>query len=227
MMPLDLTTISENWRYLIFDGLGLTIKLTVTCASIGLVLGVALAMLRLYGFKWISTTVAIYVGLVRSIPLILVIFWFYFLSPYFLAWIVGAASPVRIDAFTSALITFALFEACYYCEIVRSGIGAISKGQRAAGMAMGLSSFQVWRLVIMPQALRNILPMLFLQAIVLFQDVSLVYVLSLTDFVNAATQIAQQKNRLVELYLFVAVVYFVVCFVATKSVVYLQKRYGV
>jgi len=225
MTSLDFSTISENWRYLLLDGLGLTIKLTVACAVMGLVLGAVLALLRLYGFKWVRNTVAVYVNFIRSIPLILVIFWFYFLSPYLLAWIVGSPNPVQINAFTSALITFTLFEACYYCEILRAGIDAIPKGQQAAGKAVGLTYFQVLRLIVIPQAIRNVLPVLLLQAIVLFQDISLVYVLSLTDFVHAATQLAQQQSRLVEMYLFVAIVYFTICFVATRAVTSMQKRH--
>lgn len=224
MIALDFSTIGDNWRYLLLDGLGLTVKLTVICAMMGLIIGAGLALLRLYGFKWLGTVVGVYVNFVRSIPLILVIFWFYFLSPYVLEWVTGAANPVQINAFTSALITFTLFEACYYCEILRAGIEGIPNGQLAAGKAMGLTYFQVLRLVIFPQAIRNVYPVLLLQAIVLFQDISLVYVLSLTDFVHAATQIAQQQNRLVEMYLFVAAVYFLICFVATRAISLMQAR---
>jgi glutamate/aspartate transport system permease protein len=164
------------------------------------------------------------VNLVRSIPLILVIFWVYFLSPYVVAWVVGSANPVQVNAYVSALVTFSLFEACYYCEIIRAGVLAIPSGQASAARALGLNGAEVLMSVILSQAVRHTAPLLILQAIVLFQDVSLVYVLSLTDFVGAATQIAQQQNSIVEMYVFVALVYFVACFLCTHGVRRLQHR---
>jgi len=122
------------------------------------------------------------------------------------------------------MVTFTLFEACYYCEILRAGLQSISTGQKFAAQALGLSQIDVMRCVLLPQALKSVTPILMLQIIVLFQDISLVYVVSLTDFVGAATQLAQQQNRLVEVYLFVALVYFVICFSATKGIRHLQLR---
>jgi len=162
------------------------------------------------------------VNLVRSIPLILVIFWVYFLSPYVVAWVVGSANPVQVNAYASAFVTFSLFEACYYCEIIRAGVLAVPNGQASAARALGLNGAQVLASVILPQAVRHTAPILILQAIVLFQDVSLVYVLSLTDFVGAATQIAQPQNSVVEMYVFVALVYFIICFLCTMVVRQLQ-----
>ncbi len=218
------SAITSNLSYLMIDGLGLTIKLTVLCASAGLIMGTGLAVIRLYGPRWAQTLVATYVNLVRSIPLILVIFWVYFLSPYVVAWVVGAPNPVQVNAYASALVTFSLFEACYYCEIIRAGVLAVPNGQAFAARALGLSGVQVFVSVILPQAIRHTSPILILQAVVLFQDVSLVYVLSLTDFVGAATQIAQQQDSIVEMYVFVALVYFIVCFLCTKGVRRLQNR---
>jgi glutamate/aspartate transport system permease protein len=224
MSALNFTAISSNLTYLLVDGLGLTIKLTIFCGIAGLALGTLLALVRLYGPYWAQSLVACYVNLIRSIPLILVIFWFYFLSPYIIAWVIDSSDPVQVNAYASALVTFSLFEACYYCEIIRSGVLGIAGGQEAAARALGLTSLQVLRFVVLPQAFRRTAPILILQAIVLFQDVSLVYVLSLTDFVGAAVQIAQQQNRIVEMYLFVALVYFVICFVSTKGARRLQHR---
>jgi glutamate/aspartate transport system permease protein len=224
MAVLDFSMVFNSWHHLLVDGLGLTLQLTIACAVMGLLLGIPLALMRLYGYKWLRTSVGVFINFIRSIPLILVIFWFYFLAPYFIAWVTGAPNPVQINAFTSALITFTIFEACYYCEILRAGISAVPKGQQAAAKAMGLTYVQTLRLVIIPQAIKNVLPILLLQAIVLFQDISLVYVLSLTDFVHAATQIGQQQNQLVEVYLFVALVYFAVCFLATRAVALIQRR---
>ncbi|HWJ36737.1 MAG TPA: amino acid ABC transporter permease [Steroidobacteraceae bacterium] len=221
---MNFTPITSNLSYLFIEGLGLTIKVTLFCASAGLGLGILLAAIRLYGPRWAQMLVAGYVNMLRSIPLILVIFWFYFLSPYLIAWVIRSPNPVQVNAYVSALITFSLFEACYYCEIIRAGVLSVARGQEFAAKALGLTGIQVLKSVVLPQAMRNTGPILILQAIVLFQDVSLVYVLSLTDFVGAATQIAQQQNNLVPLYLFVALVYLVACFLSTQGVRSLQSR---
>ena len=177
-----------------------------------------LALMRLSGSKAMSLFASGYVNLVRAIPLVLVIFWFYFLVPYIAAWVIGAAEPVKVGAFPSALITFTMFEAAYYCEIMRSGIQSISRGQVWAGQALGMTYPQIMRNIVLPQAVRNMLPVLLTQTIVLFQDVSLVYVLSIPDFVGAASKVAQRDGRLVEMYLFVAAVYFVLCFALSSMV---------
>jgi glutamate/aspartate transport system permease protein len=221
---VNIAPITSNLSYLLIDGLGLTVKLTLYCAGAGLALGVLLAVVRLYGPRWAQVLVAGYVNTLRSIPLILVIFWFYFLSPYILAWILRSPDPLPVNAYASALITFSLFEACYYCEIIRAGVLGVPRSQASAARALGLTGIQVLASVVLPQALRNTAPILIMQAVVLFQDVSLVYVLSLTDFVGAATQIAQQQNALVEMYLFVALIYLVICFVSTQGVRRLQIR---
>ena len=147
----------------------------------------------------------------RSLPLVLVIFWFYFLVPYIGQWLTGASRPITVGAFASSLITFIMFEAAYFSEIMRAGIQSISKGQPAAAQALGLNYWQTMRYVVLPQAFRNMLPVLLTQTIVLFQDTSLVYVLSITDFLGAASKVAQRDGRLVEMYLFAALVYFVIC----------------
>jgi glutamate/aspartate transport system permease protein len=168
-----------------------------------------------------------YVNLVRAVPLVLVIFWFYFLVPYIGAWMIGASEPIKVGAFSSSLITFVLFEAAFYCEIMRAGIQSISRGQVSAGYALGMNYWQMMGNIVLPQAFRNMIPVLLTQTIVLFQDVSLVYVLSITDFVGAASKVAQRDGRLVEMYLFVAVVYFVMCFSLSLLVKQLQKRVAI
>ena len=122
------------------------------------------------------------------------------------------------------MITFTLFEAAYFCEIMRAGIQSISRGQVSASLALGLSPWQSMRHVVLPQAFRNMIPALLTRVIILFQDTSLVYVLSLTDFLGAASKIGQRDGRLVELYLFVALVYFLICFTASRLVKRLEKR---
>ncbi len=148
----------------------------------------------------------------RSIPLVLVLFWFFFLMPNVLQCITGGERPPQIGAERTAIITFIMFEAAYFCEIMRAGIQSIPKGQVYPAYALGLTYGQAMRLVVLPQAFRNMIPVLLTQTIILFQDTSLVYVISATDFTGAASKIAQRDGRLVEMYLFVAVVYFVLCY---------------
>jgi len=177
--------------------------------------------------KWLSTFAGGYVNLMRSIPLVLVIFWFFFLMPEILQWATRAERPVQIGAERTAIITFIMFEAAYFCEIMRAGIQSIPKGQVNSAYALGLTYGQAMRLVILPQAFRNMIPILLTQTIILFQDTSLVYVISATDFVGAASKIAQRDGRLIEMYLFVAVVYFVLCYTLSFMVKRLQKKIAV
>ena len=165
-----------------------------------------------------------YVNLMRSIPLILVIFWVFFLVPWAIGWITGNGRPVAVGASLTIFVTFVLFEAAYYAEIVRAGFRSISPGQYAACDALGLSKLHAYIYILFPQAIRNVLPILLTQTIVLFQDTSLVYVISATDLLGAATKIAQRDGRLVEMYLTVGVIYFVFCFAASQFVKQLQGR---
>jgi glutamate/aspartate transport system permease protein len=223
----DFEVISRSWVYLFQTGMVFTLKLTALAMVGGIVLGTVLALMRLSSNRIVSGVASSYVNLIRSIPLVLVIFWFYFLVPYIAAWVIGANEPVKVGAFSSALITFILFEAAYYCEIMRAGIQSISRGQVFAGYALGMNYWQTMGNIILPQAFRNMIPVLLTQTIVLFQDVSLVYVLSITDFVGAASKIAQRDGRLVEMYLFVALVYFVLCYALSMLVKRLQQRVAI
>lgn len=223
----DFDVIIQSLPYLIKEGLTFTLMLTALATVGGLALGTLIAMARLSGIKplvWLATG---YVNLIRSLPLVLVIFWFYFLVPYILQWATEASSPVPVGAFASALITFTIFEAAYFAEIMRAGIQSISRGQPAAASAIGLTYWQSMRYVILPQALRNMLPVILTQMIVLFQDTSLVYVVSLPDFLGAASKIAQRDGRLVEMYVFAAIVYFVISFAASLLVKRLQRKVAI
>ena len=202
----------------LWEGMQLSLLLTALAILGGVVLGTILALLRLSRFKPLAWTAALYVNSFRSVPLILVIFWFYFLVPLALGRPVGG--------FASALIAFTLFEAAYYCEIIRAGIQSVPTGQRAAAQAIGLSETQVMRYVILPQGFRNMLPVLLTQGIILFQDTSLVYVVALRDFMTATSVVATRDGRLVEMYLFAAFVYFVICFAASRLVRRLQRSYA-
>ncbi len=210
--------------YLFLDGMRFTLMLTALSAFGGVVLGTLLAMMRLSGLPVLPQIVAIYATLMRSLPLVLVIFWFYFLVPWIGQWVTGAARPVSVGPFLSVLITFTLFEAAYFAEIMRAGIQSIPNGQAAAGYALGLTYWQVMGSVVLPQAFRNMLPVLLTQTIILFQDTSLVYVLSITDFLGAASKIAQRDSRLVEFYLFCAVIYFLISYGLSQLVRSLEAR---
>ncbi|GAB3626862.1 amino acid ABC transporter permease [Pandoraea terrae] len=223
----DFGVIVRALGYLFLQGMSTTVVLTALATIGGIMLGTLLALARLSSVRVLSNVAAGYVNVMRSMPLLLVIFWFYFLVPILAGWATGASRPVPIGGLASALITFTLFEAAYFCEIMRAGILSIPRGQLAAGFALGLTYPQVMGSIVLPQAFRNMLPVLFTQTIVLFQDTSLVYVVSLTDFLGAAAKIAQRDGRVVELYLFAAAVYFVFSFVASSLVKRIQSRVAI
>ena len=223
----DFDVIRRSLGYLFIDGMTFTLTLTSLATLGGIVFGTLIAMMRLSGLRLLSRIAGLYVDLMRSLPLVLVIFWFYFLVPYIGQWLTGASRPVRVGAFASSLLTFTLFEAAYFAEIMRAGIQSISKGQPAAASALGLTYGQSMRYVVLPQAFRNMLPVLLTQTIVLFQDTSLVYVLSIPDFLGAASKVAQRDGRLVEMYLFAAAVYFAISSLASYGVRRLQARIAI
>ncbi len=189
MLPdIDFNVIARSLPYLFQQGMSFTLTLTALAALGGLVLGTLLALMRLSTLPVLAPLAAGYVNLMRSLPLVLVIFWFYFLVPFVGQVILRADRPVEVGAFASALITFTLFEAAYFSEIMRAGIQSIPRGQLAAGYAIGLTYWQVMGYIIVPQAVRNMLPVILTQTIILFQDTSLVYVISITDFLGAASR---------------------------------------
>lgn len=222
-MALDYSAVGESLPYLM-KGLQYTVQLTVVACLGGIFFGTLLALARLSSIKPLQLAAAGYVNLMRSVPLILVIFWFYFLVPVIVQSVTGAERPPQIGADRSAYITFIMFEAAFFCEIMRAGIQSIPRGQVGAAYALGLNYGQSMRLVILPQAFRNMLPVLLTQTIILFQDTSLVYVLSVTDFLGAASKIAQRDSRLVEMYTFVAVVYLAICLSLSMLVKALQRK---
>ena len=223
----DYDVIIRSLPYLFYDGMTFTLALTAFATVGGVVLGTLLAMMRLSGFAPLSLVATGYVNLMRSIPLLLVIFWFYFLVPYIGAWIVGSPRPIQVGAYASSVITFTMFEAAYYSEIMRAGIQSVSRGQVWAGYALGLDYWQTMGKVVLPQAFRNMIPILLTQTIILFQDTSLVYVLSITDFLGAASKIAQRDGRMVEMYLFAALVYFIMSFALSLLVKQLQRKIAI
>lgn len=206
------------WRNLPFLGEGMLLSLLLVAVATagGTVLGLGLCLLRLHGPAPIAALAAGYVTVMRSVPLILVLFWFYFLAPLALGRPVGNLQ--------SALLAFVLFEAAFYCEIIRAGINGIAPGQGAAALATGLRPFQALRLVLLPQALRAMVPVFLNQVILVFQDTSLVYVVSLRDFLTAASVVASRDGRALELYSFVALTYLVICLLGSAAVALSRPR---
>jgi glutamate/aspartate transport system permease protein len=227
MQGFDLDVIERSLGYLFLDGMRFTLTLTAIAMVGGIVFGTLLAMMRLSSVRAISVIGGAYVNLMRSVPLVLVIFWFFFLVPYIGGWVTGASRPIQVGAFLSAVITFTMFEAAYYCEIMRAGIQSIPRGQVWSGYALGLNYWQTMGFIVLPQAFRNMLPVLLTQTIILFQDTSLVYVISATDFLGAAAKVANRDYRLVEMYTFVAVVYFIISYSLSLLVKHLQDRIAI
>ena len=218
MGEFDFQVIEASLPFL-WQGLQISLMLTGLAMVGGIIFGTLLALMRLSRFRSLSLVAATYVNLLRSIPLILVIFWFYFLVP------LAIGRP--IGSFYSALIAFVIFEAAYYSEIMRAGIQSVSKGQVSAGQASGLNYWQIQWHIVLPQAFRNMIPILITQGIVLFQDTSLVFVVSLRDFMTASSIVAKAEGRLVEMYVFAAFVYFVFCFAGSYFVRRLKNRISV
>ena len=203
----------------IWTGLLFTVKLTLIAMGGGIIFGTLLAMARLANLGPITVIATWYVNLMRSIPLVLVILWFFLVIPLITGQPIGAE--------TSAIVTFTVFEAAYYGEIMRAGIQSVSKGQVSAGYALGMNYWQSMGYVVLPQAFRNMLPILLTQTIILFQDTSLVYAIGAKDLLKASEIAGKNYNRPVEMYLFVAVVYFVICFALSLAVKRLQKRIAI
>lgn len=222
-MSIDFTSITGSADY-ILSGIRYTLELTTITAVGGLALGTALALCRLSRNKFLSNFSRFYTNLMRAVPLVLILFWFFLLMPEVLKVILGLDHPVMIGADLTAIITFVLFEAAYFSEIMRAGIQSVSKGQLSAAKALGLRYGQTMRYIVLPQAVRNMLPVLLTQLIILFQDTSLVYVISGNDFMGAVTKIAQRDGQLVLMYSFAALCYLAVSFSLSMLVRRVQSK---
>jgi len=223
----DFDVIWRSLPYLFYQGMTFTLLLTALATFGGIVIGTLLALMRLSGTVVLELPAAAYVNLMRSVPFVLMIFWFYFLVPYIGQWVTRSAQPLQVGAFASCLVTFTLFEAAFFCEIMRAGIQSIPRGQMAAAQALGMTYPTTMGYIVLPQAFRNMVPVLLTQTIILFQDTSLVYVISVTDFLGAASKVAERDGRLVEMYTFAAVVYFVISLAASRTVAHLQRRIAI
>ncbi len=220
MMALDFSfftwSIASN---LVLKGLVFSVQLTLISMSGGIVLGTLLALMRLSGVRSLAAVSAAYVNTLRSIPLVMVILWFFLLIPMMTGRPLGAES--------SAIITFTVFEAAYYAEIMRAGIQSVSSGQVHAGYAVGMTYAQCMQYIVLPQAFRNMLPVLLTQTVVLFQDTSLVYAIGAYDLLKGFEVVGKNFNRPVETYLVATAVYFVICFSLSILVRRLQKRIAI
>jgi glutamate/aspartate transport system permease protein len=220
MLKLDFSFLS--WDVIVgfvAKGFLFSLQLTVVAMIGGIIIGTLLAMMRLSSHKWLRLPAQLYVDTLRSIPLVMVILWFFLLIPLLTGRPLGAE--------LSATITFTVFEAAYYSEIMRAGIQSVPKGQVYAGYAMGMNYKQTMQLVVLPQAFRNMLPVLLTQTIILFQDTSLVYAIGAYDLLKGFEVAGKNFNRPVETYLTAAVVYFVICFSLSMLVKRLQKRIAI
>ena len=222
MGDFDFQIIIKNLP-LLWDGMLFSIKLFSIALAGGIFFGTLLAMARLSSYKLLNVPATAFVNLLRSIPFIMAIFWFYFLTPVIMQKLTGQQGEA-VGPFTSAVVAFIMVEAAYYSEIIRAGIQSVPRGQPWAAYALGMNYWQAMGHVVLPQAFRNMVPILLTQAIILFQDTSLVYVVGLKDFLGAASKAGQISGRLTELYVFVAVVFFLICFGASRLVKYLQIR---
>ena len=220
MFGLDMSFL--NWDIIskfVIKGFLFSVQLTVIATIGGIILGTVLALMRLSGRKPLVIPATIYVNGMRSVPLVMVILWFFLLVPALIGRPVGAEY--------SAIITFIAFEAAYFSEIMRAGIQSISRGQVNAGRALGMTYAQNMRLIVLPQAFRNMVPILLTQTIILFQDTSLVYAIGAYDLLKGLTTAGKIYGRPEEAYLLAAVVYFVICFGLSYIVKRLQNKIAI
>jgi glutamate/aspartate transport system permease protein len=207
----------------LWSGAIITFEITAIAIVCGILIGTALALLRLSGIKPLEWFARMYVTLFRSIPLVMVLLWFFLIVPQVLQNLLGLSPDIDIRL-ASAMVAFSLFEAAYYSEIIRAGIQAVPRGQVNAAFALGMTYSQAMKLIVLPQAFRAMVPLLLTQAIVLFQDTSLVYVIGLADFFRTAANIGDRDGTSVEMVLFAGACYFVICVIASSLVKSLQKK---
>ena len=211
----------------LIKGLVFSLQLTGLAMLGGVAIGTLLALMRLSSKAWLARPAAVYVNTLRSVPLVMVILWFFLLIPgSFYAAIPGGLGT-RYRSEIASIVTFTVFEAAYYSEIMRAGIQSVSKGQVNAGYAVGLTYVQCMRYIVLPQAFRNMLPVLMTQTIILFQDTSLVYAIGAYDLLKGFEVAGRNFNRPIETYLVAAVVYFIVCFSLSMLVRRLQNRIAI
>jgi len=220
MSALDFSFLDwDIFSKFVLKGMLFSVELTVVATLGGIVFGTLLALMRLSGHKVLELPAVVYVNGMRSIPLVMVILWFFLLIPFLIGRSIGAE--------LSAIITFVAFEAAYFSEIMRAGIQSIPRGQTMAGQALGMSYAQNMRLIVLPQAFRNMIPVLLTQTIILFQDTSLVYAIGAYDMLKGFVTGGKIYGRVEEMYILAALVYFVICFGLSALVRRLQARIAI
>ncbi len=220
MSALDFSFLDwDIFSKFVLKGLTFSVELTIVATVGGIVFGTILALMRLSGHKALELPAVIYVNGMRSVPLVMVILWFFLLIPFLIGRSIGAE--------LSATITFIAFEAAYFSEIMRAGIQSIPRGQVFAGQALGMTYGQNMRLIVLPQAFRNMLPVLLTQTIILFQDTSLVYAIGAYDLLKGFVTAGKIYGRVEEVYILAALVYFVICFGLSALVRRLQARIAI
>jgi glutamate/aspartate transport system permease protein len=221
MLDFDFSSLTPAAISTLASGMMISLQVAGMALAVGLVWGTMLAMMRLSRFRMLSLFATVYINLFRSIPLAMVLLSFYLIVPQMLRSLFDTATDTRL---LSALVGFALFESAYYAEIIRAGIQSVPKGQLAAALALGMKPLQAMRLVVLPQAFKNMLPLLLTQLIVLFQDTSLVYVISLTDFFTSAEGMGERDGRIEEMMIVAGAVYFIICFSASTLIKRLSAK---
>ena len=207
----------------LMGGLYITLKVLFLAILGGLTLGTILALMRLSGIKLLAIPAKLYVNFFRSVPLLLVLLWFYFAVPMVYNLVTG--TYLTLDtAFTSCVVAFMVFEAAYFSEIVRAGIQSIGKGQVNAAKALGMTYGQTMRYIILPQAFRKMFPLLLQQSIILFQDTTLVFSIGLVDFFRASYVRGDLMGLLTPYILMASLLYFVISLTASTAVNHLRKR---
>ncbi len=220
MSALDFSFVEwDIFNKFVLKGMLFSVELTIIATIGGIVFGTILALMRLSGNKVLELPAVIYVNGMRSIPLVMVILWFFLLIPFLIGRSIGAE--------LSATITFVAFEAAYFSEIMRAGIQSIPRGQVMAGQALGMTYSQNMRLIVLPQAFRNMIPVLLTQTIILFQDTSLVYAIGAYDLLKGFVTAGKIYGRVEEVYILAALVYFVICFGLSALVRRLQARIAI
>jgi His/Glu/Gln/Arg/opine family amino acid ABC transporter permease subunit len=224
-MTLDLSVVWRNLDFLLLQGflgfgnfVGGTLRLAIPSIVLGFILGIFIGLARLSSRAWLRVPAAFYVEFFRGVPLVMVIFWIWIVIPVVL--------KIKIPEFSVALTAFVIFEAAYLAEIVRAGVQSVPRGQVEAATAVGLSSARTMRHVVLPQALKNMIPSLVTQFIVLFKDTSLASIIGFMDLTKAAQVVNNREIRPFELYLFIAVVYWVCTYSMSRYARSLEKRLG-
>lgn len=233
MLNLDFSIIWPSLP-LLMQGMWVTLRITMTAILVGIVWGTMLAVARSSPVWILRVLSSLYVNIFRSIPLVMVLLWFYLIVPQFVSKGMQNMPQIVLDIFhlspqtdvrfVSALLAFALFEAAYYAEIIRAGIGSISQGQMQAALALGMTRGQSLRLIVLPQAFKVMTPLLLTQGIILFQDTALVYVIGLKDFFRQSTIIGKNYGSEIETVLFAGIIYFIICSCLSLAVHYFKTR---